>query len=70
MTGECPLFGSNTTISYLSFYAKYLQDFDKGVAKDDPRMRLCNLDDIKQHRHRFAVVLEMDSEGNVSVMVR
>ena len=59
-----------TTNAYFVFYAKLLQDLDKGLAKDDSRMRLHNLNNIEQHRYWFATVLEMDCEGNIGLMVR
>ncbi len=43
------MFGSSATKSYFVFYAKRLQDFDKGVGKDDSHMQLRNLNNIKQH---------------------
>jgi len=59
-----------TTNAYFVFYAKLLQDLDKGLAKDNSRMRLRNLNNIEQHRYWFAAVLEMDCEGNVGLVVR
>jgi hypothetical protein len=67
-TGES-LFLLNAIKAYLVFYTKRLQHFNKRVGKDDPRMRLRDLYDIKQHHPRFTMVLEMDRECDESLVI-
>jgi hypothetical protein len=63
------MFGLNASKTHFFFYAKCLQDVNKGFAKDNPHMRLCYLNDVEQHRHQFAMVLKMDRERNVHLMI-